>query len=180
MRAAVGVALPLVLLAWPYAAASLGSGGAYAAVGMLLWIMPIDGIGRAGAIVGSIGAFALLIGEPVGRLIGRQLESQVGLHRFPIRKPLVTVLAAQVILMLYATRVAGRVQSASAALLLLIPGLVASVAFGVFLVLPEKRRRHRHAGGSKRVSSSRTGAGRTSSGRGKRRLRGEGSHDDYV
>lgn len=180
MRATVGVALPLVFLAWPYAAASLGSGGAYAAVGMLLWIMPIDGIGRPGAIVGSIGAFALLIGEPIGRIIGRELESRVRLHRLPIRKPLVTVLAAQIILMLYATRVAGRVQTASAALLLLIPGLLASVAFGVFLVLPEKRRHHPRTESSKRVSSSRTGSGRTSSGRGKRRLKGEGSHDDYV
>src|SRR5689334_15435877 len=44
MRAVVGVALPLVLLAWPYAVASIGPGGSYAAAGLLLWILPIEGI----------------------------------------------------------------------------------------------------------------------------------------
>ncbi|MGZ6964996.1 MAG: hypothetical protein ACXVKA_12360 [Acidimicrobiia bacterium] len=177
MRAAVGVALPLVFLAWPYAAASLGSGGAYAAVGILLWIMPIDGIGRPGSIVGAIGAFALLIGEPLGRVLARGLEGRMRLKRLPIRNPRVTVLGAQVVLMLYATRVAGRVQTASMAFVLLIPGLVASIAFGVFLVIPERRR---HRGRKSRHDPSSPQSRHSSGGRGKRRLSGYGSHDDYV
>jgi hypothetical protein len=143
MRAIVGVALPLVLLAWPYAAAALGAGGAYAAVGLLLWIAPIEGIGRPGAIVGVVGAFALLVGEPLGRALVPWLRGRVRLIQFPIGHPRALVVGSQVVLTLYAARVAGTAQSAFAAVLLMIPALAVSVAFGVFLVLPERRRRHR-------------------------------------
>lgn len=141
MRAIVGVALPLVILAWPYVAASLGGGGAYAAVGILLWIVPIDGIGRAGALVGSVAAFALLVGEPVGRLLARDLEGRMHLARYPIRRTRAIVVGAQLLIVAYATRVAGRVQTGSAALVLVIPAFAAAVAFGVLLVMPERRRR---------------------------------------
>jgi hypothetical protein len=143
MRAVVGVAVPLVLLAWPYAAASLGAGGAYAAVGLLLWIAPIEGIGRPGAIVGVLGAFALLVGEPLGRALVPRLVGRVRLNRYPIGHPRALVAGAQLVLTLYAARVAGTAQTAFAALLLMIPALAVSVAFGVFLVIPERRRRHR-------------------------------------
>ncbi len=143
MRAVVGVALPLVLLAWPYAAAALGAGGAYAAVGLLLWIAPIEGIGRPGAIVGVVGAFALLVGEPLGRALVPWLRGRVRLIQFPIGHPRALVVGSQVVLTLYAARVAGTAQTAFAAVVLMVPALAVSVAFGVFLVLPERRRRHR-------------------------------------
>jgi hypothetical protein len=143
MRAIVGVALPLVLLAWPYAAASLGAGGAYAAVGLLLWIAPIEGLGRPGAIVGVVGAFALLVGEPIGRALVPRIEQRVRLHRYPIGHPRGLVVGSQVVLTFYATRVAGMVQTALAALLLMIPAVAAAVAFGVYLVIPERGRRRR-------------------------------------
>ncbi len=85
MRAIVGVSLPLVLLAWPYAAAALGAGGAYAAVGLLLWIAPIEGIGRPGAIVGVVGAFALLVGEPLGRALVPRIQARARLEPVPDR-----------------------------------------------------------------------------------------------
>ena len=143
MRAIVGVALPLVLLAWPYAAASLGAGGAYAAVGLLLWIAPIEGIGRPGAIVAVLGAFALLVGEPLGRALVPRLVGRVRLNQFPIGHPRALVVGSQVVLTLYAARVAGMAQTAFVAALLMIPAVAVSVAFGVFLVLPERRRRRR-------------------------------------
>jgi hypothetical protein len=143
MRAVVGVALPLVLLAWPYAAASLGAGGSYAAVGILLWVVPIDGVGRAGAIVGAVAAFALLYGEPIGRALARELEGRVQLSRFPIKRTRVIVVGAQLVIVAYATRIAGRVQSGTAALVLAIPAIAAALAFGVILVIPERRRRRR-------------------------------------
>jgi hypothetical protein len=181
MRAVMGVGIALVFLAWPYAAASLGGGGAYAAVGILLWIAPIDGIGRAGSIVGAIGAFALLFGEPLGRVIAREMEGRLRLPRFPIKRPRAMVVGAQLALVLYATRIAGRAESGSEALLLLIPGIVASIACGVFFVIPE-RRRHRlpSARSSRRSSPAGAPAPSGNSGRGKRRLQGHGSHDDYV
>jgi hypothetical protein len=183
MRAVVGVSLPLVLLAWPYAAASLGGGGAYAAVGLLLWIVPIEGLGRPGSIVGAAGAFALLVGEPLGRLLARELESRTPLHRYPIGRPRSTVLIAQVVLVLYATRVAGMAQSAAAAFVLLLPAMAASVAFGVFLVLPERRKHqpgasHRTAEGPASKSARHRSQTR-SNGSAKRRRPSHG-HDDYV
>src|SRR3954453_3900942 len=44
-RVAVGVMLPLVFLAWPRALASVGAAGMYAAIGLYLWIVPIESIG---------------------------------------------------------------------------------------------------------------------------------------
>jgi hypothetical protein len=148
MRAIVGVALPLVLLAWPYAAVSLGAGGAYAGVALLLWIAPIEGIGRPGSIVAVLGAFALLVGEPLGRALVPRLVGRVRLNQFPIARPRALVVGSQVVLTLYAARVAGMVQTAFAAVLLMIPAVAVSVAFGVFLVLPERRRRRRKRGPS--------------------------------
>src|SRR3954451_19546433 len=144
MRTVVGVALPLVLLGFPYPAASLGSGGAFAAVGTLLWILPVDGRGRAGSIVGAAVAFALLYGEPLGRALAAELQSRVRLHRFPIKQPLVVYAAAQFVVVVYATRFAGQADSASSALLLAVPAVAAAVAFGVFVVPPERRRRRHH------------------------------------
>ena len=141
MRAVVGVALPLVLLAWPYAAASLGAGGAYAAVGLLLWIAPIEGIGRPGAIVGVVGAFALLVGEPLGRALVPRLEAGCGSTGSRSAIPVRWSSAPRCVLTLYAARVAGMAQTAFAAVLLMIPAVAVGVAFGVFLVLPERRRR---------------------------------------
>ncbi len=150
MRAVVGVSLPLVFLAWPYVAAQLGGGGAYAAVGLLLWIAPIEGLGRPGAIVGAVGAFALLFGEPIGRLLARELEGRTRIRRLPIGRPRSTIVIAQMVLVFYATRVAGLAQTAMTAFVLMVPAFAASIAFGVFLVIPERRRRHRkgssHAG----------------------------------
>jgi hypothetical protein len=181
MRAVVGVALPLVLLAWPYAAASVGAGGAYAAVGVLLWITPIDGIGRAGSIVGAVGAFALLYGQPLGRVLAARLESRMRIPQYRLRRPREMVVGAQVVLVLYATRIAGRAETASEALVLLVPGIVASVAFGVLCVIPERRRHRSRNGGTGGGPRSKGTAPRSvPTSRGKRRLLGYGSHDDYV
>jgi hypothetical protein len=153
MRTVVGVALPLALLGFPYAAASLGAGGAFAAVGTLLWILPVDGRGRAGSIVGAFVAFALLYGEPIGRALAAGLESRIRLNRFPVKQPRVVYAAGQLVLVAYATRVAGQAETASSALLLAIPALAGAFAFGVFFVLPERRRR-RHRPRKRRARSS--------------------------
>jgi hypothetical protein len=153
MRTVVGVALPLVLLGVPYAAASLGAGGAFAAVGTLLWILPVDGRGRAGSIVGAAVAFGLLYGEPLGRALAAELQSRVRLDRFPVKQPRIVYVVAQLVVVAYATRVAGQAETASTALLLAIPAIAASVAFGVFCVLPVRRRR-RHRPRTRRARSS--------------------------
>jgi hypothetical protein len=144
MRAMVGVALPLVLLAWPYTAAALGAGGAYAAVALLLWLAPIEGVGRPGAIVGALGAFGLLAAEPAGRALVPYLERRMVLTRVVVTRPRAVYVGAQAVLTLYASRVAGMAEGALFAALLLVPALAGGLAFGAMLVMPEhRRRRHR-------------------------------------
>jgi hypothetical protein len=143
VRAMVGVALPLVLLAWPYTAAALGAGGAYAAVALLLWVAPIEGVGRPGAIVGAVGAFGLLVAEPAGRALVPYLERRMVLTRVVVTRPRAVYVGGQAVLTLYASRVAGMADDALFAALLLVPALAGGLAFGALLVMPE-RRRHRH------------------------------------
>jgi hypothetical protein len=144
MRALVGVAVPLVLLAWPYAAAGLGAGGAYAAVGLLLWVVPIEAIGRPGAVIGALGTFGLLLTEPAGRALAPYLQRRYPIVRTTLTRPRAVVSIAQLVLVIYASRVAGMAHDASVAAILLVPALVAGLAFGVLVNLPEhRRRRHR-------------------------------------
>jgi hypothetical protein len=69
-------------------------------------------------------------------------------------------------------------QSASTAFVLMVPAVAASVAFGVFLVIPERRRRHHRKGSSR--------AGSPSDSLARPRRRGESRRprplgpDDYV
>jgi hypothetical protein len=157
MRAMVGVAVPLVLLAWPYAAAGLGSGGAYAAIGLLLWVVPIEAIGRPGAMVGAVGTFGLLLTEPAGRALAPYVQRRYPIVRTTLTRPRAVVTIAQLVLVIYASRVAGMAHDASVAAVLMVPALAAGVAFGVLVSLPERRRRrHRKR---RHGSTARTPAG---------------------
>lgn len=62
-----GAALPLVLLAWPKAWASLGSIGVYAALGLLAWVIAVDGRGRESAVIGAVACLGLMVVEPLIR-----------------------------------------------------------------------------------------------------------------
>jgi hypothetical protein len=65
----LGVSLPLMFLGWPFAIASLGSAGSYAAVGVLVWVSATEGRGRHTAIIGGIACLGLLVVEPAARLL---------------------------------------------------------------------------------------------------------------
>jgi hypothetical protein len=67
----LGVAVPLLLLGWPVALASLGTSGAYPAVGALAWMAAFEGLGRLSAIVGSVACLGLFVVEPLYRLCKR-------------------------------------------------------------------------------------------------------------
>ena len=64
----LGASLPLVLLGWPFAFASLGSVGAYPAVGALAWTCAYEGLGRPASIVAGIACLGLFVAEPIARL----------------------------------------------------------------------------------------------------------------
>jgi hypothetical protein len=65
--AALGAALPLALLGWPWPLASLGQAGAYVAAGTLLWVVSAGGVGRASSVIGGVACLGLLAVEPLAR-----------------------------------------------------------------------------------------------------------------
>jgi hypothetical protein len=75
---ALGAALPLAVLGWPWPLASLGRAGSYTATGLLLWIVAAEGVGRSSSLVGGIACLGLLAVEPIARLLDPDRESIVG------------------------------------------------------------------------------------------------------
>jgi hypothetical protein len=66
---ALGAALPLALLGWPWPLGCVGRAGAYAATGALLWVVAVGGVGRGSAVVGGVACLGLLAVEPAARLL---------------------------------------------------------------------------------------------------------------
>lgn len=124
VRIALGAAVWLTLLAWPFALGRIGRGGAYTASGLFLWIAVVAGGGRSGSTVGAAACLGMLIAEPLGRLFAGPV---------PIRsRPRGTtapalIIGGQCALALYCARVAGFEVLASNAALLALPALVAAV-----------------------------------------------------
>jgi hypothetical protein len=65
----LGACVPLMLLGWPVALASLGTTGSYAAVGALAWVAAFEGVGRRSAIIGGVACLGLFVVEPLVRLL---------------------------------------------------------------------------------------------------------------
>ncbi|MGZ8763936.1 MAG: hypothetical protein ACXW2Y_11495 [Acidimicrobiia bacterium] len=127
----LGSAIPVTALAWPRVMARLGSGGAYAAIGLFLWITTVEGTARPGSIIGAAAALGLLAAEPVGRLLASRLTRDQTL-RAPIsgRVNGGGFVVAQVLLAAYAARVVGRVDDPLVAVALAVPGLAIGVVIG--------------------------------------------------
>jgi hypothetical protein len=102
----LGAALPLALLGWPRRFAGLGSAGAYAATGLVVWTVAAGGSARPSAIVGGMACLGLLVIEPLARKIpprGSSLLDAVRGHR----PSLAAVVAGQLALVYVASRWAG-------------------------------------------------------------------------
>lgn len=153
IRPLVGVAVPLAVSGWPLRAARLGAGGAAAGIGLLLWVASFEGLGRPGSIVGSAGALGLLLVEPLGRKVVHR-RFRVWTRRWPVGRFEVAFVATQVVVVGYATRVAGFAQDAGPATWLLIPGLLAGAAVGGMLGLSKRLRPERAWFGPRRNRAS--------------------------
>jgi hypothetical protein len=103
---ALGAALPLALLGWPWPLASLGRAGSWAVAGSLGWVVATGGAGRPSAVVGGAACLGLLAVEPVARRLDRERRSVL---RCVPGGPLgaVVVAAVQLGLVYVAARVAG-------------------------------------------------------------------------
>jgi len=128
----VGVTIPMTLLAWPWPRARLGGGGAYAAVGIFLWVATLEGAGRPGSTVGAAAALGVLVLEPVGRTLSARLHAAGAWGRIAVRPERVAstgaLVAAQVLAAAWAGRVAGMVRSPTYALVLAIPAVLGALA----------------------------------------------------
>ncbi len=102
----LGVSLPMILLGWPFTFASLGFGGSYAAVGVLVWVSATEGRGRHTAIIGGIACLGLIVIEPAARLLRRGRATVFeGLSRSRWMVPPIATL--HLVLVFVASRVAG-------------------------------------------------------------------------
>ena len=139
MRPLIGAALPLAFTSWPKRWSRMGAGGVGAAVGLLLWVASIEGRGRNGSIVGAGACLGLFVAEPIGRVLtkGRiatlSRSMKVGTYEC-------CLLAAQLVVVGYASRVVGLAQSGGTAVALLIPAVPVSVAVGGLIRASERLR----------------------------------------
>jgi hypothetical protein len=130
----LGAASVTALAGWPVAMASLGPGGAPAVVAVAAWVAAVDGRARPGAIVGALACWALLVAEPVGRMLAvraRGLVEQVARMRpLLLVTPVLAVLQLGVVYV--CSRVAGlhdgRDEAAAIAGAALVAGVVISAA----------------------------------------------------
>jgi len=67
-----GAALALLVLGFPLREARMGTAGSLAGVGLLAWVIGIDGFGRQSAIVGSVACLGLLVLEPLAARVSRR------------------------------------------------------------------------------------------------------------
>jgi hypothetical protein len=101
----LGASLPILLLGWPLALASLGV-GSYPAVGALAWIAAVEGLGRRSSVVGAVACLGLFVVEPLSRLV--KLGASTIFDVLPRRSSvIVPVVAAHLALVFVASRVAG-------------------------------------------------------------------------
>lgn len=125
----VGAVLPLVVLCWPRPLASLGVGGALAAVAVVGWDVAIDGVGRDGAVVGGIACLGVMAIEPLVRLVTRRApDTSIG-HALVLT-------AVHVVVVVVCSRVGGLRSAAGEAAAIC---AVAWVAAAVVLALAPSR-----------------------------------------
>ncbi len=139
-----GAAVALAFLAIPYGAASLGAFGTYPLVGVIGWVIAVDGRGRESAVIGAMACLGLLAVEPMVRWWRRQTL----LDAIPIawwRPPVVAVI--QVGLVLIAARVAGLMTDPQPAALI---AAVTLLGAGVVLAMGGAERRPAGVRGGRR------------------------------
>lgn len=112
----VGAAIPVAAAAWPVPLTALGRPGAYASVGVLAWVVAVDGHARPGSVVGGLAALGLLLIEPVARLAR---GGRTALDRHWPRHPAVVAAGLfQLVVVLWCARVAGFEQATGPAVAL--------------------------------------------------------------
>jgi hypothetical protein len=119
-------AAAVAVVSWPGGLVRLGSGGAFAAVGVLAWVTAVGGIGRDGSIVGGLASLGLLLAEPLADWFG---GVRGALNRHPTWRSAIGMGVAQGVLVLVTARVDGfRKEAATAGVMAGGALLVAAIA----------------------------------------------------
>lgn len=119
----LAVGVPFGAVGWPWPRASLGPGGAFAAVAAVVWAAQVGSTGRPASFLGATAALGLLLVEPiVGRVAGRRMV-----------QPNWVVAGGQLVVVYLASRIAAPREDVIAAAALTIG--VLAVAVGVTLAL---------------------------------------------
>ena len=132
VRPLIGAAVPIAFSGWPKRWSRMGAGGIGAAVGLFAWVAAIEGRGRPGSVVGAVASLGLFVAEPIGarlakgRLAALSRSVKVGAYEW-------CLLGSQLLVVGYASRVAGLEATAGAAMLLLVPAILVAVALGGFV-----------------------------------------------
>jgi len=140
-RVMLGVALPFVLLSVPKPMFPLGPAGSPALAGVFAWVVVVGGRGRPGSVVGGLATIGILVAEPLGRRVFGSLippSRRIPVDNFEEDWRLVAGVAAvaQVLIILYASRVVAREDAAGAALLICLP-MIAIAALCVPMIYPK-------------------------------------------
>jgi hypothetical protein len=140
-RVMLGVALPFVLLSVPKPLFPLGPAGSPALAGVFAWVVVVGGRGRPGSVVGGLAAIGVLVAEPLGRRVFGSLiprSRRLPVDNFEEDWWYVAGVAAiaQLVIVLYASRVVAREDTAGAALLICAPMIVLA-AFLAPLIYPK-------------------------------------------
>jgi hypothetical protein len=102
----LGASLPLMLLGWPVALASLGTTGSYAAVGAFAWVAAFEGLGRRSSVIGGVTCLGLFVIEPVFRAL--KLEAPTMFDKLPKSAfAVIPVGIAHSVIVIAASRMAG-------------------------------------------------------------------------
>jgi hypothetical protein len=100
------IAALLALAAWPRPLVRLGGGGTAAAVGTLVWVSAVGGLGRSTAVIGGVACLGLLVTEPLGRLLAARRRGALGGDRHGTWY-VVAIGLVQLFVVYVASRVAG-------------------------------------------------------------------------
>jgi len=113
VAAVLGVALPLVVLGWPFRLARLGHAGAAAAIAALAWAGAVGARGRPASIIGFVSCLGLLAATPVSEALLPRAGAWLG-RRTP-QSVIPVLVVAHVTLVIVASRVVGQVSDPLAA-----------------------------------------------------------------
>ena len=139
VRPLIGAAVPLGFTGWPLRLSRMGAGGIGAAVALFAWVAAIEGRGRPGSIVGAVASLGLFLVEPIGRVLAKgrvaALSRSLRLGVFEW-----CVVGSQLLMVGYASRVAGFAETGGRAFLLLLPAIPFAIAIGGLLRVSKRIR----------------------------------------